>query len=436
VSFPAGPWDILLLTHPDAVRHVLQDNYLNYSKDTFQYRLLGSITGSGLLTSDGDLWRKRRRMAQPAFHRSHIGGFAPAMAKAVSAMMDDWERYVGTGRPVDIAAEMMHLALDIVGRCVLGVDLRTEAASLADATLIVLDHIMHRARLLDLIPSFLPTSRNRRFQSAMDEMERCVMSLIDDRLSGLGPGDPGRKAVAETIAGRSRGETSGVVTEAETPTLLTMLCLKVVAGDLSRTDVRDEIMTMIIAGHETVASALAWTWYLLADHPEVDEALARESRSVLGEALPSQDAVQKLPFTTQVFHETMRLYPTAWMISRRAIDDDVAAGAKIPAGALVMTSPYATQRHPDLWPEPDTFDPGRFSEDKARGRPRYAYFPFGGGPHICIGNNFAVLEAVITIAVVTRSLRVCLVPDHPVVEEPGVTLRPKYGLVMTLERRP
>jgi cytochrome P450 len=420
VRYPVGPLAVYLVTGPDGVKHVLQDNHKNYCKDTFQYNLLSTITGKGLLTSDGDLWLRQRRLAAPAFHKSRVSAFAPMIVDATEKMLGRWEDCASRGEPADIAAEMMHVALQIVGKAMFSAEIGDEADELATATLTVLDHIVGRARTFGVVPEWLPTGDNRRHKRAMRVLDGAVYGTIGARhnadLTGL------QRPVRSTAEGD-------------------LLALFMHATDeqtgeqMSDQQLRDESMTMLIAGHETVASALAWTWDLLARNPEAEAKLHEELARELGGRVPSAEDLPRLTYTEMVFQEALRLYPPAWIISRKAEDDDEIAGYQVPKGALVVTSPYVTQRMPDLWPAPEAYRPERFSPEEAAGRRRYAYYPFGGGPRLCIGNGFAMTEAALIIATVAQRFTLRNTSNNPVAVEPGVTLRPKHGLEMRIERR-
>jgi len=428
VGPPIGPrMAFYLVCDPAGVKHVLQDNHKNYSKDTFQYNLLSTITGTGLLTSDGDFWLRQRRLAQPAFQRTRIQGFGPQIAAITQKMLEHWQTYAARGEPLDVAAEMMHVALQIVGATLLSIEIGGRADALAQATLVVLDHIVHRARTFGIVPEWLPTRGNRQHKAAMQVLERTVYETIAARRSALAAREGGSE-----LPSPDRGKAGGG------EDLLDML---MAARDpdtgqgMTEQQLRDEVMTMIIAGHETVASALAWTWHLLAENPEVEAKLHRELAEVLGGRPPAVEDLARLPYTQAVFEEALRLYPPAWIITRKALADDVVCGYHIPAGSLVVTSPYATQRLPQYWDKPEAFRPERFLPGNAPERPRFAFYPFGGGPRLCIGNQFAMVEAGLIIAGVAQRYRLRPVAGHPVEVEPGVTLRPKHGLLMTLHER-
>lgn len=322
------------------------------------------------------------------------------MTECAEAMVGRWDAATGGGESVDVAAEMMHVALQIVMRALFSADVGDRAAPLARATMDVLHHVMFRARTFGLIPRWLPTPGNRRAARAL--------GVLHEAISG-------------TIARRRAGT--------ESPDDLLARLMR----DAAFTDrqLRSEMMTMLIAGHETVASALAWTWHLLGTHPDIDARLHAET-SVSPAKGPGPSAGSR-PYTAAVFREALRLYPPAWLITRRAHAPDVLGGFAVPAGAVVVLSPYVTQRDPAQWERPDAFEPERFLVEERAG-PRYAYFPYGGGPHLCIGSHFAALEAEVVLATVARRFRLEPAGPAPAVD-PGVTLQPKGGLTMRLRRR-
>ena len=409
VTYGRGPFRFVLLTDPDDVRRVLVDRSSAFDKATFQYRLLRSITGDGLLTLDGPEWLERRRLAQPGFHRNRIAEFVPLMAAKVSSMGGRWEALAGSGTQVDVAAEMMHLALQVVGQALFGVEIGDTADEVAKATLDVLDHIMWNARRLRTKVRWSPTRRHRRFRRSLAVLEGSVETTLAQRaMDGVD-----REDLLHWLMAEADGEGLRLTDEA----------------------LRDEMITMIVAGHETVASALAWTWQLLAAHPAVADEVAREASRVLEGGPPSAEDLRRLPLTGRVFREVLRLYPPAWILSRRATEDVETTAGWVPAGTLVVLSPYVTHRDPDIWAEPDRFDPDRFLPERAEGRDRFAYFPFGGGAHLCIGSHFALVEAAIAIAMLGGRFRFGSAPDRPVTVEAGVTLHPKEGLWMEIERR-
>lgn len=405
-QFPIGNLPVYAVSDPAGVRHILQDNARNYTKDTIQFNTLALVTGEGLLTSDGDYWLRQRRMMQPAFHRQRVAAFGRTMVGATEKMLARWDS-LPDGVTLDIDHEMMKLTLEIVGQTLFSTDLSAAAGDLVQAVLITLDYIVYRAQTPLALPPFAPTPRNRAFNRALQTLDNAVYRLIAAR----------------------RAES----TKIQNGDLLDLL-LAARTGDgqpMSDRQLRDEIITLIIAGHETVASALTWTWYLLAKNPTVTTALATELAQRLNGRPPSVDDLPNLPYTRAVFDEALRLYPPAWLITRKAQTMDEVAGRVIPADALVIISPYVVHRDERLWPESEAFRPERFLGEAA---PRLGYLPFGGGPRLCIGNTFALVEGALILATVAQRYRLLAEPGHAVQAEPLVTLRPRGGLPLRLER--
>lgn len=396
VTLRVGPLRAFLAVHPDAAKHVLQDQWRNYNRNTFQYRLLRGVSGEGLLSLDGPDWLARRRTAAPAFRRDGIQDYARTMKGAAERVSVRWTAAAQNGDAVDVLHEMSRFALDVLGTTLLGPAVGGAAGrdGLVHATEIVLEHVMAQSRTLGLVPGWLPTARSRRFRAAKSHLDEAVYEAIRTARAGKGGGD-----------------------------LLAALLDPDAKPALSDRQLRDELVTFLIAGHETVASALSWTWHLLATDPDVGERVrgsARESQNPM-------DSTDATAFLRATFQETLRLYPPAWVTTRRAAGADQICGQPVPKGSLVIVSPYATQRQSRLWADPDRFDPNRFVGSTAHHR--YAHFPFGGGPHLCVGNHFALLEATILLQTLADRFRLEPVQES-VVAEPGVTLRPHGGLWM------
>jgi cytochrome P450 len=410
VQFPIGSLMVYLANHPDYARHVLQDNHRNYTKDTIQYRQLATITGRGLLTNDGDDWLRQRRLAQPAFHKERIERLGSMIAQYTSEMLVKWEPAAASGAPVDIDEAMLQLTLRIVGKALFSIDLGQEAPTLTHAVLTALDHIVYKASNFIALPESIPTPRNLRFRRALKTLDRAVYTLIEQRRQQSQPPDD----------------------------LLTMLLAardELTGAAMTDQQVRDEVLTILIAGHETVASALTWSWYLLALHPEIQAHLAEEAQMLPDDPRDERLALPELPFTQHVFEETLRLYPPAWLITRRATQPDRLGNYDIPAGSLIIISPYVMHRHPDFWPTAEAFDPGRFAPASRKSIPRFAYLPFGGGPRLCIGDRFALYEAQWILALIARRFRLELPAGSQVEQVPLVTLRPRHGLPLQIRRR-
>ncbi len=408
--YPVGFWTIHVLNHPDLISKVLVEEQRNFTKDTFQYGLLSRVAGNGLLSSDGAFWLRQRRLAQPAFHHERLAALAGQMVAATDAMLERWEPLARQGSALDIESEMMRLALDILGRALFSQDLGGEATRLVRAVSVAMDHLAHRARNPFAPPTFIPTRHNRRYRAAVRTLDEAARALIEQRRQRPAEGD----IVSLLLAARDpdTGE------------------------QMSDEQLRDEIVTLLIAGHETVASTLTWVWSLLGAHPQAERTLHAEIEQALGEQPLTLAALPSLPYARMVLDETLRLYPASWIITRRATQETTLGGYALPAGALVVLSPFLTQRHPAFWPEPDRFDPTRFAGGSPAA-PRFAYFPFGGGPRLCIGRNFSLMEAHLVIVQVARRFRVVPLNPAGAEVEPLVTLRPKGGLWARLEpRRP
>ena len=409
VRFDAWPFIIHVLYHPDHIKHVLQDNNRNYWKGSLVGRVKPLI-GEGLFTSEGDFWRRQRRLAQPAFHRQRIESFATIMSSAGARMLDDWETAAAEGTPIDLMEHMSRVTLRVVGQALFGVDLIGEAAGVGRAMLAALQFVSEEAFSLFQSVLILPTPRNLRFRRARAELDRVVFGIIDRRRRGDGAGGDDLLAMLMEACDEESGE------------------------GMSDRQLRDEIMTFVLAGHETTAVTLAWACLLLAQHPEVGEQVRREVSSVLDGRTPVLADLPRLELTRRVIDETLRLYPPVAVISRETFAADEIGGYAIPAKSGVMVSPYITHRHPAFWCDPERFDPERFTPEQVAARPRFAYFPFSGGPRLCIGNEFALMEAQILLAMIMQRYRVEVAPGHTVQHEIRVTLRPHQPMLMVARR--
>jgi cytochrome P450 len=401
-------WPVYLISHPDYIKHVLQDNQRNYGKDTFAYRALRLILGYGLVTSQGDFWLRQRRLAQPAFHRQRIEGFAALMTRATRDMLNRWDTYAQNDEPFDLAQEMTQLTLRIAGETLFGIDLTDAADEVGNAVTLGLQEVMRRLMRHFALPLSLPTPKNRRFSVALQTLDKVVYSIIAER----------RRAP------KDNGD------------LLSMLMLaqdEETRERMTDQQLRDEIMTMMLAGHETTANALIWTWYLLTQHPDVEARLATELTEVLQRRTPTIDDLPHLPYTLMVIQESMRLYPPIYIFSRRAIQDDEIGGYRVPAGTTVSMSPFAMHRHPDYWDDPETFVPERFHLDRIAAQHRFTYIPFAAGPRQCIGQAFALTEIQLVLAAIAQRYRLRLVPGCLIEAQAAITLRPRYGMQVRLE---
>ncbi len=409
VSLRLGAYRVYLISHPADIKHVLQDHQPNYPKSAARIDKIKPLFGEGLTTSGGDLWRRQRAMIQPAFSRERIAGLTSLITDATAAMLDRWQPVADAGQPLDVAAEMLGLTQSIAVKTVFGTELLGDIEAVDRALTTVLEHINQTTWALIDLPERLPTRRNRRFQHALAVLDSFVYRMINER--------------------RRSGQTSGDLLSF----LLSARDAETGEG-MSDRQLRDEVMTMFVAGHQTTAGALAWTWYLLAENPDAGRHLRAELSTALGGRSPSYLDIPNLSYTRMVIEEAMRLYPPTWITARRAVDDDEIGGYHIPADSTVLLSPYVTQRHPAFWENPDTFDPERFMPEQVAARPRYAYFPFGGGPRVCVGRSFALMEAQLIVGAVAQRYRLQLVPGHTVDAHAMMTLQPRHGVLMTLHK--
>jgi len=400
----------VLLREPAMAEHVLVKNWRNYSKNTWGYEQMRLVLGDGLVTSQGDFWMRQRRIAQPAFHRKRIAGFVETMAETAEKLGDDWAVRAGRGDVVDVASEMMSVTLDVVTRTLLGVELHSDMKSIGDAVSTGLKFLARRMRVRLPIPVSWPTPANIRFKRGMAELDGIVYDIIAER--------------------RRTGEDAG--------DLLSMFMFtrdEETGETMSDAQLRDEVMTMFLAGHETTAMNLTWMLYLLAQHPEIEEALRAELRSVLGESprRVTMEDLKRFDLLPRVVKESLRLYPPVPIVARMAEGPDEVGGYALPQGSYTLVSPYVTHRHPRYWPNPERFDPDRFLPELERARPKFAYIPFSGGRRKCIGDQFAVVEAQVILATLLPRFRLSLRPGQRVQVHPTITLRPKGGLPMRLE---
>jgi cytochrome P450 len=407
VAFPLPRTPVLLVGTVAGARRVLVENGGAWSKRTIQYGSLSLVTGSGLLTSDGAAWRTARRVAQPAFHHSSLDGVAAQAVAAAERLRARWP--VGTDAVVDVDAAVLQATLEVVGRTLFGSDVGDDGERVVAAVLDALEVVIARARTPVPVPGWVPTPSNRRLARARRVLDEVVGTVVS------------RRRAAGTLA--------------EDEDLLALLLRAVDAGQLPTGAVRAELVTLVIAGHETVASCLTWTLHLLSEHPHVQERLHAELDAVLAGRAPAWSDLPRLVWTRAVVDESLRLFPPAWVVTRKAEADDVVDGVATPAGTLAIISPWLLHRREDAFGDPERFDPTRFTD--GTGPARGAYLPFGAGTRLCIGRDFALVEAVLVLAALLRDRRVEPVPGaRPPVVQALVTLRPRGGLPLRLRPRP
>jgi cytochrome P450 len=397
---------IVLLMHPRDIEYVLAANPGNFTKST-DYRALARVLGNGLVTNEGKPWQRQRGLIQPAFRRENILTYAPVMTRTAGRMLDSWT--VGESR--DVHTDMMALTLEIVAQCLCGAEVAGFAGRVGKAMEAVTDRFMIDAGQALLLPFDLPDFLAPARRDAIRDLNEIINSIIRERRA----------------SNRPRGDLLDSLLEARDAE----------GHPMSDAQLRDEIMTLFLAGHETTAIALSWTCYLLGQHPQVEAKLAEELNTVLHDRVPTPDDIPRLRYTEMVLKESMRIYPAVWGIGRRAIADCEIGGYRVPGGTNIFIFQSLTQRDPRFFPNPDTFDPERWREDPIRSGkiPRFAYFPFGGGPRVCVGAAFAMLEATLLLAMIEQRFHLELVAGHLVEPLPSVTLRPKHGIRVTVHPR-
>ncbi|MEM7368537.1 MAG: cytochrome P450 [Bacteroidota bacterium] len=396
---------IISIHNAEYIKHVLVSNNKNYIKD-IPTRRLSLALGNGLLTSEGEFWRRQRRIAQPAFHRERLAAMAQSMVNRTTEMIEVWEKGAAT---LDISREMMVLTSDIAAQTLFGADV-DDNDRFGEALVEGMRYITQSFRRIINPPLWVPTSANRRFNKMIRQQNQTIQTMIDQRRQST----ESRPDLLSMLM-EARDEESG--------------------EGMTDLQLRDEVITIFSAGHETSANGLTWTLYLLSQNPDIRTRMEREVDEVLQGRLPQVDDVRRLPYVHQVIQESLRLFPPAWAIGREAIGPDEIDGYPIRKKYQILMSSYALHRNPRYWQEPDRFEPDRFSPEKVKERHRFAYLPFGGGPRFCIGNNFALMEMQLVLVMISQRFRIDLVPDHPVKMEPVITLRPMYGMKMRLTNR-
>jgi cytochrome P450 len=403
--YKVGPQHIYFFNHPDLIRDVLVTHQKNFHKSRGLERAK-RLLGNGLLTSEDEFHLRQRRLAQPAFHKQRIATYANTMVDFADRTRSGWK----DGATLDIHTEMMRLTLAIVAKTLFDADVDAEAAEIGDAMTHAFESFNYAMLPFTEYLEKLPIAPVRRFNAARDRLDRTIYRVIAER--------------------RANSEDRG--------DLLSMLLLaQDTEGDgtsMSDEQLRDEALTIFLAGHETTANALTWTWYLLSQHPDVERRFHEEIDS-LGGSRPTIDDLPKLPYTRMVLAESMRLYPPAWAIGRRALNPFQAREFTIPANAVVLMSQYVMHHDTRFFADPDRFDPERWTPEAQAQRPKFSYFPFGGGARVCIGEQFAWMEGILLLATIAQQWRMRLAPWQMIDVQPLITLRPRYGMKMTTHRK-
>ena len=411
VRYRLANLDFYLVTHPDGVQRILLDNNRNYTRTGSPiWNQLKPAYGSPLIGTDGESWFFRRRIMQPVFVHRHVAEFAQIITDRTASMLDDWEASAGKSEPRDVVPDVSHMSFDILTACLFGVQSSQMTREIGAATLTQSQDAIKRTRLLVYPPPFVPTPHNRRLRAAIKALDGNIYPLIEQHRNNP---DAYNDLLALLI--RARDEETGEA--------------------LDDRQIRDEVVSFYSAGFASASSAVHWAFYFLAKNPNVFERMAADIDRVLGDRMPTVEDLPTLPYVQMVLFEALRLHPPGWVSVRKVIADDEILGFHIPRGSHVTISAHVTHRRPDLWDEPDRFEPDRFEPELARSRPRYAYFPFLGGPHQCLGRDFVLLEAQLVLIMAAQRYRLALVPGHVAEAEPLITQRMHGPLPMFIQRR-
>ncbi|MGA8872288.1 MAG: cytochrome P450 [Candidatus Acidiferrales bacterium] len=407
VCFHVMMQERILLNHPDFIEQVLVVQQSKFHKSELTRRITGRMLGQGLLISEGDFWRRQRRLAQPAFHRARVNDYAATMAEIAEDHISRWR----DGEERNVSQDMMSLTLDIAVRTLFGTTLPGEAEQVGRAMTFLMRYSLRRQRFPVRVPETWPTPNNRRANQELAFMDSLVYRMISERQAANGAAH-----YNDLLA-------------------LLMDAMDEDGSHMTKQQLRDESMTLFIAGHETTSQMLSWTWYALSQNPAIEAKLHDELRGVLGGRVPEVADLQRLPYLQAVMNESLRLYPPAYILARMAIEPCQIGGYDIPLGSTILLAPWVTHRDARFFDDPDTYRPERWLDGLMQKLPAGAYFPFGDGPRRCIGQGFALMEAAIVIGALAQKFRLRLVPGHEVVPEPLVTLRPRNGIRMTLHAR-
>jgi cytochrome P450 len=405
VKFRFGPFQVYIANDPDLIHDVLVTHAAHFYKTTLTKQVFKPTIGEGLFVSDGELWKRQRKLAQPAFHSKRIANYADVMVKYAAEMVESWQ----PDSERDIEFEMAGLTMRIISKTLFDADVAGETKEISDTVAEVLRITNERFNRFFLLPTWLPTPENRAMKNAAGRLNTLIQRFIEQR--------------------RKSGEDKG--------DLLSMLLMAQEEDGSSMSDeqVMNESKTLFGAGHETTAVALTWAWYLLSQHPDVEAKLQAELDTVLGGRLPTFDDLARLPYTDMIIKETLRLYPPAWATTREVHEKVTIAGEMLPKQTVIIINIYGVQRDGRFFENPKAFIPERFSAENEKRIPKYAYLPFGGGPRVCIGNMFAMMEARLILATMAQKLRLSLKPGLVVEPQRVFTLRPKYGMKMIVKAR-
>lgn len=410
VRLPIMPnYSAYLFAHPSYAEPVLSNHQELYPKPDVVNKPLNLMMGESILTAEGDSWLKNRRLMQPAFHMKQLASLVDVMVSCTESFIKEWESKPD-GEVIDIAEETLKLTLKIAGQTLFSKDISDEDSVLGNAFRAGYEFVSYKMNNLWTEPLWIPTSRNTGFKKAKKTLDDLILDIINYRRQ-----NPSERNDLLSMLMSARDEETG--------------------EGMSNKQLQNEAITLLVAGHETAASSLAWTWYLLAEHSNIAEKLQEELRTVLNGSNPNFEKLPKLEYTRRIFDETLRLYPPAWGMVRTPKEDDEINGYLIAKNSIVTVGAFMIHRHPEFWQKPDEFNPDNFLQEKVNQRPKFAYFPFGGGKRICIGQNFALMEATIIIALISQRFKLELLPNQSIEIDPTFTLRPKNGIKVKVWKR-
>ncbi|NEQ86266.1 MAG: cytochrome P450 [Moorea sp. SIO2I5] len=398
-----------LASHPDHAEHILSRHQKRYGKPDLFLKSMNLLQGQGLFTSEGEVWLRQRRLMQPAFHQKQLVKLYNVILDCVESLLGEWSEKP-EGEIIDIAAEMSRLTLKIVSSTLFSIDISSKTDKLGQSLRTALEYVYYRMNSPLALPLWMPTPRNLEFRKAKQTLDRLVLDIIQYRRE-----HPSEQNDLLSMLLAAQDEETGI--------------------GMSGRELQDEVITLINAGHETTATALAWTWYLIGTHPDAMAQMQDEVQTVLNGNYPSVENLFQLEYTRRVFDESSRLCPIGLGLPRVALSDDEIQGYFIPKGTIFTIAQYFIFRHPDFWDNPEQFDPDRFLPEKVKQRPKFAFFPFGAGQHICIGKNLALMESTLILAAIIQTFHIELVPNQSIEIDPRFSLHPKYGIKVRVRKR-
>ncbi|AFK17781.1 cytochrome P450 [Haloferax mediterranei ATCC 33500] len=419
IHFDLGPLDTYMLTNPADIETVLVSEASKFRKPQFQDRAIGDLLGDGLLMSEGATWKKQRHLAQPAFDVRRISTMAEMMTDRTESMLSSWD----DGDVVDVQLEMARLTVEIIVDAMFGTDLDDERIRRVQENLEPLGARFEPDPFRFLLPDWAPTRENREYKQALSVLEDLIWDIVDDRRGTEYASTPASSVAADDSV------------EGERMDLLSILLRAYDAGEQTEKNLRDELMTMLLAGHDTTALTLTYAWYLLSQHPEAEARLHRELDEVLGGRTPTFEDVQKLEYTERVLNEAMRLYPPVYVMFREPKVDVRLGGYRVPKGSAIMLPQWVVHRSERWWDDPLEFDPGQWTPERTQGRPRFAYFPFGGGPRHCIGKHLSMLEGRLILGTVAQAYELDYVRNELFSLRGSLTMHPQEPIGMRLRAR-